>query len=305
MAMVTAEFARAISRQIFQPAFRVAADTKHWNWEPLASIKKSDAALEQVFGYTGIGAAVATDELAPFYYGRFAELPTTQWIHTKYTLGGMVSQELIEDNKNLPDIVGQLGTMIGEGHSYIRDYTVAQWFNNAFSTGGAAYHLYDGAHLCDSHTLQKSGGSVTNYLTAASMSFDNLWLAINFFEYSMFTHEGLPMTDTPKYLLYHPSQNKVVRKILETDKGEPDTADNSKNTLTSYNIVPVPCRFLTTTYWFLVSAKFKDDLVFYDRISKEVKEDADFDRDAVKIRSRLRFSVKFKDWMHAVGNAGA
>jgi len=304
MAMVTPEFARAVSRQIFQPAFRVSCDTKHWSWEQLATIKQSQAALEQQFGFTGVGAAVATNELSPFYYGRFQELPTAQWIHTKYTLGGMVSQELIEDNKNLPDIVSSLGTMIGEGHSYIRDYTVANLFVNAFS-GGTSYYLYDSAYLCAAHTLQKSGGSVTNYLTAASLSFDNLWLAINFTAYSMFTHEGLPLTDAPKWLLYHPSQNKAVRKILETDRGEPDTADNNKNTLTSYNIIPVPCRFFTTTHWFLATTRFKEDLVFYDRISKEVKEDADFDRDAIKIRSRVRFSVKFKDWMHIVGNAGA
>jgi hypothetical protein len=305
MAMVTAEFARAVSRQIFQPAFRVAADTKHWDWEQFATIKKSDAALEQVFGFTGVGSAVATDELAPAYYGKYQELPTAQWIHTKYTLGGMVSQELIEDNKNLPDIVSSLGTMIGEGHSYIRDYTVANLFVNAFA-GGTSYYLYDSAYLCSSHTLQKSGGTVVNYATSpSSLSFNNLWTAINFFEYSMFTHEGLPMTDTVKWLLYHPSQNKLVRKILETDRGEPDTANNNKNTLTSYNIVPIPCRFFTTTHWFLASSKFKEDLVFYDRISKEVKEDADFDRDAVKMRSRERFSVKFKDWMHIYGNAGA
>lgn len=304
MTMVTTEMAHAISRQIFQPAFNVSADMKHWDWEQLATIRSSDAAYEQTFGYTGIGAAVATDELAPAYYGKYQELPTIQWIHTKYTLGGMVSQELIEDNKNLPDVVGTLGKKIGEGHAYIKDYTVAQLFNNAF-TSSTAYNLYDSAQLCTSHTLQKSGGTVNNALTAASLNFTNLWLAINFFEYSMYTHEGLPTSDTPKYLLYHPSQHKTVKKILETDRGEPDTANNNKNTLTDYGITPIPCRFLTSTYWFLAGSQFPEDLVFYNRIAKEVKEDADFDRDAVKIKSRERFSVKFKDWMHIVGNPGA
>lgn len=303
--LVSTELARAISRQIFFEPFRVAADLKHWDWERLADLRTSNAALEQTFGFTGIGAAVQTDELAPAYYGGFQELPTQQWIHTKYTLGGQVSQELLEDNKNLPPIIGELGTMVGEGHAYIKDYTVAQYWNNAFVASNSSYNLYDGTTLCNTHTLQKSGGTVTNLLSPASLSFNNLWLAINYFEYSMFTQEGLPTTDTPKYLLFHPSQSKTVRKILETDRGEPDTFNNNKNTLTSYNIIPIPCRFLTSTYWFLIGEKGPKDFIFYNRISKEVKEDADFDRDAVKIKSRERFSAKFKDWVHIVGNAGA
>lgn len=301
MAMVTPEFAQAVSRQIFQPAFRVSADKKSWDWEKLATVKSSSAALEQQFGFTGLGAAVETGELETAYYTKYKELDKTQWVHTKYTLGGLVSQELIEDNQNLPDIVGQLGSQIGDGHSYIVEYTIAQLLNNGFGTTTT----YDSVALFGTHTLQKSLGTVTNAMTASSLDFDNLWTAINFYEYQTFTHEGLPMTDTPKYLLYHPSQQKVVRKILETERGEPDSMDNNKNTLTSYQIVPIPCRFLTTTYWMLFSEKFKEDLVFYWRIRKEVKEDADFDRDAIKIKSRQRFSVNVRDWMHALGNAGA
>lgn len=302
MAMVTAEMAKAVSRQIYQPAFRKRADMQHWGWTPLFTVSQSRAATEQTFGFTGIGAAVETEELEPAYYGKYEELGTTVWTHSKYTLGGMVSQELLEDNQNLPSIVGSLGEMIAEGHAYIVDYTVAQLFNRAFNV---LFPLYDAVQLCGTHTLQKSGATVSNALAAASIDFDTLWLAINYFEYSMFTHENLPMTAVPKYLLFHPSQSKNVRKILETDRGEPDTADNNKNTLTSYGIIPIPCRFLTSTYWFLASEKFPADAIFYYRVRGETKEDADFDRDAIKLKTRQRFSAKFRDWPHIVGNPGA
>lgn len=301
---VTAQFSRAISRQIFQPAYRTKADMKHWDWEQLTTVRSSDAALEQDFGYTGIGPAVATPEGGAAYYGQFKETATTQWTHTKYTLGAIVTQEMIEDNKNLPSIVSELGDMIGEGQSYVVDYTVAQILNRAFN---GSYTLpVDSVALCsNSHELQNSGATIDNYLAGMSLTFGNLWTAINYFEYGMFTHENLPTKATPKYLIYHPSQNKVVRKLLETDKGEPDTANNNKNTLTSYNIVPIPCRFLTSTYWFLASDKFKQDLIFYWRIRKEAKEDTDFDRDSIKLKTRQRFSVNVRSGLQIVGSDGA
>lgn len=298
---VTAQFARAVSRQIFQPAYRVKADMKSWDWEQLMTVRTSNAALEQDFGYTGIGAAQATGEGEPAKYGRFRETATTQWIHSKFTLGAIVTQELIEDNQNLPAIVGELGDMIGEGQSYIVDYTNAQVFNRAFD--GTNYPLpVDSLALCsNAHVLQNSGATYDNYLASTSLTWSNLWTAINYFEYQQFTHENLPTKARPKFLIYHPSQNKVVRKILETDKGEPDTANNNKNTLTSYNIVPVPCRFLTSTYWFLASDQFPKDLIFYWRIRKEAKEDADFDRDAVKLKTRQRFSVNVRSGLQIIG----
>lgn len=304
MAMISAKLTNALSRQIFQPSFREKADTEHWDWRKIATVRNSKAATEQEFPTTGMGSAVATGELEPTYYGEFHELDKMTWTHTKYTLGSMISQEAMEDNQNLPELMGELGERIGEGQSYIVDYTVAQIFNRAFSS---TYPVYDsGVALCGTHTLKKDGvQTVSNYATtASSISFTTIWAAINYFNYGMYTHEYLPTTDTAKYLLYHPSQTRVVRKVLEA-QGQPDTADNNPNTLLKYGLVPIPCRFLTSTYWFLLGSKFPKDLIFYWRIQKETKEEPDFDRDAMKIKTRQRFSVKMREWMHIYGNAGA
>ena len=302
MAMITAEFTRAISKQIYQPAVRVKADKKHWDWEKLFSVKSSDSAYEQGFRHTGIGPAVVTGEMEPAYYGRMRELATETWTHSKYTLGSFVSKELLEDNRNLPEFIGNLGEMVGEGLSYIVDYTVAQHLNRAFNPSYAL--TYDSTELCGTHTLQKAPSTtVSNKMTSSSINYDSIWLAINYYEYQLYTHEYLPMTATPKYLVYHPSQEKVVRKILETD-GEPDTTDNNKNTLLKYGLRPLPCRFLTSTYWFLTSDQIQRDALFYWRVRQETTEDKDFDRDAMKFKSRIRFSSKFADWFSILGNSG-
>lgn len=303
MPMVSPEFVRALSQQIYQPAMRKKADKKHWDWEKIFSVKSSDSAYEQAFRFTGMGAAVATGELEPAYYAKFRELGTTTWTHNKYTLGSMWSQEFIEDNRNLPEIGGQVGEMVGEGLNYLVDYTVAQHFNRAFNS---SYALYDSVELCGTHTLQKTAATtVSNEMTAASITFDTLWLAINFYEYQLYTHENLPMTSSAKYLLYHPSQEKVVSKILDSTGMEPDTTDNNKDTLKKYGITPIPCKFLTSTYWFVLSDKVMEDFLFYWRVKQETKEDADFDRDAAKIKSRIRFSSGPADWFSVLGNLGA
>lgn len=303
MAMVSPEFVRSLSQQIYQPAMRKKADTKHWDWSDFFTVKSSDFAYEQSYRYTGMGPGVATGELEPAYYGKFRELGTTTWTHSKYTLGSMWSQEFIEDNRNLPEIGGAVGEMVQEGLNYIVDYTVAQHFNRAFNS---SYPLYDSVELCGTHTLQKTPATtVANEMTASSITFDTLWLAINYYEYQLFTHENLPMTSTPKYLLYHPSQKKTVMKILDSMGMEPDTTDNNKDTLKKYGLIPVECRFLTSTYWFLLSDKCKEDFLFYWRVKQETKDDADFDRDAAKIKSRIRFSSGPADWFSILGNTGA
>ena len=300
MANTTHAFTKDISRQVFQPPFRVAADQYSWPWERLTSVKTSSAATESTFSFNGLGYARPTGELEPFWYADLSENASTTWTHAKYTLGTMFSQELLEDSQYISHIK-EAGEAIGQGQAYIVEYTVATVLNRAFN---ASYTLWDSAALCATHTMF-DGSSWSNSLTAASLYFDTLWSAISHYETTLTTQDGLPITDKPKFLIYHPSQEKNVVKLLKSTAGEPDSGgDNNVNSLLLYGLVPISCRHLTSTYWFVAGTKFQKDFVFYWRIRKEVKQEGDFDRDAIKIRSRQRYSVGLRDFTYIVGNAG-
>jgi hypothetical protein len=303
MANSTFSFAKAISLTDYMPAFRTKEQMQSWDWGKVSTKKTTKRATEQVFSYVGLPAARQTKELDTIYYANMAELDSTTFTVNKFTLATMFSHELIEDNQHLPDVMAEAGSAMGESHAFIRDQAVAAIFNRAFSSTNQA--MYDGSALCATHTMH-DGTSYDNALTAASITFDNVWSAVNHFETSLVSHAGLYLRDVPKYLIYHPSKEKEVRAILRSTNGEPGTADNDANTLLDYNLVPVPCRFLTTsTNWFIAGSRFKNDLLYFSRENVKKAMEDDFDRMGVKIRTYQRFAVGVREFVYLVGNPGA
>ena len=300
MALTTYAFAKSVALTDYMPPFRQAKEQVTWPWEKIVTKKKTNRATEQVFSYTGLPAANQTGELEPIYYADAAELAATTFTVTKKTLATMFSHEFIQDSWHLPDVMADAGKMAGESQAYIKDLAVAAILYGAFDTTT----MYDSSYLCATHTM-KNGGSYDNALGAASITFDNLWLMINHFETAPVTHQGLYLKDTPKYLIYHPSKEKEVRAVLKSQL-EPGTADNDKNTVLDYNLIPIPCRFLTTTtHWFIAGSRFKDDFLFFEREGLKTAMEDDFDRMGVKFRSHQRFAVGVRDFLWIVGNPGA
>ena len=300
MAMNTFAFAKSVALTDYMKPFRQAKKQATWPWDKIVSKKKTSRATEQVFSYTGLPAANSTGELEPIYYADMAELAATTFTVTKKTLATMMSHEFIEDSWHLPDMMAEAGKAAGESQSFIKDQAVAAILNGAFDSTTT----YDSSYLCSTHTM-KNGGSYDNALTAASITFDNVWAMINHFETAPVTHQGLYLTDVPKYLVYHPSKEKEVRAILRSNL-EPGGADNDENTIKDYNLVPIPCRFLTTTTnWFIAGSRFKDDFCFFEREGLKTAMEDDFDRMGVKFRSHQRFAVGVRDFLWIVGNPGA
>jgi hypothetical protein len=283
------------------PAFRQKNELQLWDWEKLYTRKPTTRATEQVFSYAGLPVARRTGEMEPILYADIAELAATTFTVRKYTLATMFSHEVLQDNQHLPELMREAGACAGESQSYIRAQSAAQVFNNAFDTDTG----YDGSFLCSTHTMN-DGTSYDNALTAASLTFDNLWLAINHFETTPYSHSGLYLKDKPEFLVYHPSKEKEVQALLQTTQGEPGTADNDKNTIRNYNLKPVSCRFLdTSTYWFVLGSRAKRDLCWLDREKVKTATEDDFDLMASKFRSYQRYAYGFRDFLWVVGNPGA
>lgn len=301
MANTTFSFAKAVSITDYEPAFKTNSERQSWDWEKLCTKKKTDRGTEQIFSWAGLPVARETGELDTIYYADMAELAATTFTVKKYTLATSFSHELIKDNQHLPDLMKEAGSAMGDSHAFIRDVAAASIFNRAFNS---SYTMYDGVELCGTHTMN-DGTSFDNDLTPASLTFDNLWLAINAFETSLVSHAGLYLRDTPKYLVYHPSYEKEVSSILESSL-EPGTANNDKNTVRNYGLVRVPCRHLTTTTnWFLLGEKFKSSWLWYDREGVTVDYDDDFDVMAMKTRTFQRFAHGVKEFTYIMGNPGA
>jgi hypothetical protein len=294
--------AKAVALTSYQPAFKTSEEYQDWSWDQLVTKKTTNRATEQVFSYTGLPAARKTGQLQDVYYASMAELAATTWTISKFTLATLFSYELMEDNIHLPDLMKSAGSSMGESHAFARDVANAAIYNRAFNS---SYTGYDSVELCGTHTMH-DGTSYVNKGTTASLSFDSLWLGLNHFETDLISHSGIYLRDKPKFLVYHPVKEKQVRAILTTSRGQPGTMNNDKNTVQDYNLIPVPCRHLTTsTNWFIAGSRWPDSVWYFtsDKVKTATKDD--FDRMGMKLRTHQRFAVGFKDFMYIYGNVGA
>jgi len=301
MANTTYGYSKAISLTDYLPAFRQKEKEQLWDWGKLCTKKTTKRATEQVFSFSGLPAANQIKELEPMVYYDMHELDATTFTVAKYGLGTMFSYELLNDNLHLPDLLEEAGDAMGESHAYIKAQSACAPFNRAFNSSYRVDPNTASIPLCSDSHVTKSGDTFDNDLGTLTLTWDNLWSAVNHFETTLLSQSGLYLMDTPKYLLYHPSLEKDVRAILESSQ-VPGTADNDKNTLKGMGITPVSSRFLTSTYWFLIGSRFKRDFLFFDReggVKKAMKDD--FDRMGTKVRTFQRFVFGVRDFPYIVG----
>lgn len=301
MAISPYTLTKSISLTDFMPPFTDAGKVALWPWEKLATVKTTKRAQEQIYGWYGLPPAQKTNTGAPGYYDEIGELDSMTITISKYTIGSVVLDEFVEDNRHFRGFMQKLGKSMGMSHSYAVSAAVAQRFNRAFNS---AYPVFDGAALCSTHTLADGTTTVSNVATAASINFDNVWAMLNYFESTQRAQNGMYMYEKPKYILFHPSKWKLVRKVLDAT-GEPDTADNNPNSLKDYGLIPIPCRFLSTNYWFIIGENFPDTFYFFwsRRLRKETERD--IDRGGTKIMTSSRWGFGIVNWQSIVGNQGA
>ncbi len=302
MAMTKEQFANTCSIQYFQPAFRISREEDCWDWKSIHTIKKSSRSGEQQFTYATFGAAVQSVMNETVHYMDMSEQDKTSWTHSTFLAGVLLPKELIEDSQYI-DFLGEAGSALGRSHAYVRSLWAAYPFIRAFDS---TYAMFDGTELCGSHT-NAHGDTIDNDQPSASIDWQAIWDHILYFEYGMVDESGLPYWDDPDKLIFHPSKLQDVRKALEA-VWEPDTGARNPQTLSKYNLSPLPCRLLTATSsvypWFITSKKFKGDLIFWDRVSPSVDNDEAFDTYGIKYRSRQRFSNGPKHYIHINGNPG-
>ena len=303
MGMNPTTFAKDVSLQLFQPAFRKGLKEKCWEWDKVYNVQSSKRASEQVFSFTSIGAAIARDVNQEVPYIDMEELASTTWTHTTYMLGARIPMQLIEDGQYI-SYTKEIGWALGQGHQYVKDLGAAETFINAWTTT-----LWDGLPLCSgSHATTKTGDTIDNDLGAVSLDWESAWDAALYFEYGVKDEAGLPYYSKPAGILFHPAVFPEALK-LEGNEWEPDSGYRNPNTLRDkYKLDLVPCRLLSATGgvypWFVYSEKFKQDNIFYNRLEPKVDEDNDFNRYGLLFRSRSRFSKGPRDYREIIGATG-
>lgn len=297
MAMTMEQFAKTVSVQIFNPAFREGQSDPIWPMEDVTSFKESKMALEQVFSFTGLGAARESDTFGTVNYLDMEELGDFQWTHTTYTAGAMLPQQLIEDSRYI-EFTKEIGWSIGQGFNYVKYKNATLPFDRAFDS---TYAMFDGTEMCGTHTMS-NGDTLINELAPLSLNWANAWDAELYFEQTLIDQRGLPLTGKAAGILHHTSKLKEVRKILEGVVQPDIMAPGNPNTLRSYNLKSTPNRLLSDNdAWFIYDTDFKRDNIWWTRVPPKTDDQPEFDKYGMKFRCRARWSNGPRQGIHIVG----
>ena len=298
MAMTVAQFAKTVSLQLFQPAFREGQTYPIWPMEDVTTFRESKNALEQVFSFTGLGAAKVSDTFGTVNYLDMEELGQYTWTHVTYTAGSMLPQQLIEDSRYI-EFAKEIGYSIGEGFNYVKYKNGTLPFDRAFDP---AYPMFDGVEMCGTHVMS-SGDTIVNKLSPMSLNWANAWDAALYFEQTLIDQKGLPMVGTPAGILFHTSKMREALKLNGNDLQPDIMAPGNVNSLkTRYNLKLTPNRLLAdTNAWFVYDTDFKRDNIFWTRISPKTDDQPEFDKYGMKFRCRARWSNGPRQGIHIVG----
>lgn len=305
MTMITKQFANDVGNNLFKKFFMSDGKEYSWDWPSIYTEENTDQLTVDTISYAGLTGAVATGELVNYSVEGLKELGKISITQTKYTKGSQLSEELVKSDRYIK-FVPQLGKAVGRSLRYTADLQAAAFLNHAFNT---AYHVdpvaSSGVALCQSHTL-KSGDTVLNELTQASLDFDTFWAAVTHGMVNLKTQSGMPITAEPIALIYHPNNEPMVQKIWNAT-AEPDGSIANPNTLKTYlsGVKRIPCLHLTTnTNWFVLYRGAKDDILrewFWKEQHRSFPAEGNM---GLNIFGFQMFGDGVVDFIHIAGNQG-
>ena len=265
----------------------------------IANVRQGTGWGTQMTEQSGTGPVVSIAEGAPVTYDDIVQGADTTFTFTKFGLGVIITEEMIDDQKY--DQAGDIYRGLGASMHHTRQVDFMNNFNNGFTTNG-----YDGTPLCSTtHPLIKAGGNENNRpATDVDLSVAGLRTALTDISGTL-SHEGLRIYLKPKTLLVASANIYDAHELLKSDY-RPGTANNDVNAFTMFGLEYVMSEYLTDAdAWFILCDKSQHRLMWYDRKMPEVKSFEDFDAGALKTKITSRWDTGHASWFGIYGTTGA
>lgn len=278
-------------------------------------VETSTKAYEDELEFAGTPAAPEKPENAPVAYTQIRQGGTFRFIHLTYALAARVSYELYDDDQY--GLIKQIPRALARSMRFTEEMVAWNVFNQGFST----VKSIDGVSLFNNQHPLLGGPAATNLAPGLSaiisaagtypnrpavdldLSFAAIQLMTNQFERSV-DGMGMPIVLKPESILIAPANRFLARELLGSP-GKPGTATNEINSLLGEDLGYSVCHYLTSdTAWFALGKKADHKLKFYRREGISTDMDDDFDTDALKQKTRTRFSVGPANWINTWGSNG-
>lgn len=278
-----------------------------WKKIIMGSPRSSDRAYEESAYWGGLGLPVVKPEGKEITYDDAVPGPTKRWNHKTYGLGMRVTEEAIEDilYPSIPTKMSSQSKELTSAFAELWEVLVHDIINNGTTT--TSHTGGDGLAIFATNHPNLRGGTWSNLLSpAADLSVTSLQTAIDAFTLTK-NDEGRYQVIKPRYILVHPNNAWKAHELLESNY-DPETANNSINSIRKWGLQPIISPFLTDTDAFTLLAEpphADSGVIAYMRRPVTVKQDSDFETGDLKIKATARFSVEVNKPINMFHSAGA
>lgn len=272
-------------------------------YDRITKVKTSKKAYEESAYFAGLGLMPEKPEGENISYDSFIQGPTKRWVNKTYGLGVRISEEMIEDSL-YPDVPTEMGEMTKElGNSAAETLEVI--IHDMFNNGTATTNHTAGDGLALFSTVHKSlNGSTWKNRSSADGALSATTLKQGFLDFeNVLSDRGIQQVQRPKILLVPPALEFTARELVESQY-DPDTGNNSVNTIQTRSLEIIVDPFLTsTTAWFLIG----DDnpIITFLRRAPKFAQDGDFETGDAKFKGTFRMSVECNKPIGIYMNVGA
>lgn len=263
-------------------------------WRKLCTTKSSKRAYEENAYFSTLGTIPSKPEGTAITYDEFVQGPTKRWNHKTRGLGVRITEELIEDSlyPDIPTKMEQITRELGSSARETQELLVHDLINNGTvttnHTAGDGLALFSGSHT----SLRTSTWS--NLLSpAADLTASSLQTAIDNFETTK-DDSGKYQIIKVRYIIVAP-QNAWKAKELLNSAYDPESANNTVNTLKERNLQLIVSPYLTDTdAWTLMAdpPSPTSGIIAFERRKVTFAKDGDFETGDFRAKCSFRFSVE-------------
>jgi phage major head subunit gpT-like protein len=257
--------------------------------------RTSTKAKETDLRIGSFGDPVPFDDHGQVHYQEVDKGYTITYTPVNYTNGFQVPQQMLEDMQY--DGIFTMASELGRSTQRFRQKTAFSIFENAFS---ASYLGYDGDPLVSSsHNRSRTDTTAVSNALTLPLNSANLETAI-VTAMGLGDDRGEEISIMPNILL----TGRALRKTsLELTGSEltPESGNNAINVHNDMQSLIVP--YITGNKWFVIDQMMaKQYLKWIDRILPTFSAIDDFDHEARKFKSRMRFDTGWSEFRWVVGS---
>lgn len=269
--------------------------------------KSSRRAYEESAYFGALGIIPAKEEGKPISYDDPVQGPTKRWTHKTYGLGVRITEEMIEDSlyPDIPTEMKDFSEELGSSARETMEILVHDIFNNGTSTTNHTDGL--GNAIFTTGKTRLRGGTWDNLLSPASdLSVTALQASLDTFENTRDDSGKIQMIRAKK-IFVNPANAWKAKELLNSGY-DPESANNSVNTLKERNLQLVVSPYFTDTDAFVLWAEppsKNGGVIAFMRRPVTFAQDGDFETGDAKFKVTFRFSIEANKPNNIFYSAGA